>query len=163
VVRAVLLQIALALLASVAGRAAETPDRVLATEDFSLRNYAGKVVLVDFWASWCKPCALSLPWLSKLAATYCDEGLVVVAVNVDKKLAAAESFLAVLDPRVVVVHDSEGKLAAAHELEGMPSSFLYDRTGKLRAQHVGFLPAEAANREQAVTDLLHEEATPDAH
>jgi len=143
--------------------AAETAAPALSPDDFQLQDHAGQVVLLDFWASWCKPCAVSLPWMSKLASTYADRGLVVVAVNLDKQLAAADKLLAQLDPHIVVVHDPEGVLARQHDLAGMPSSFLYDRDGKLHEQHVGFLPANADAREQAIMALLETEATPDAN
>ena len=143
--------------------AAETAPRVISIDEFHLQDYAGQVVLVDFWASWCKPCATSLPWMSRLAATYADSGLVVVAINLDKKLASADDFLKQLDPHIVVVHDPEGELARQYDLAGMPSSFLYDRNGELQTHYVGFLPAEADAHEQAVLALLDPEATVHGH
>jgi len=128
---------------------------VLAASQFQLADYAGRVVLVDFWASWCRPCAKSMPWLSRLAAEHAEAGLVVVAVNLDKKLSAAEAMLAELDPHVIVVHDPGGDLAGRYDLAGMPSAFLYDRRGELAASHVGFLPAEADQRAQEVVAVLN--------
>lgn len=147
----------LLLLAAASARGEAAPRAVLAPEDFVVADHAGKVLVVDFWASWCKPCGKSLPWLSQLAAAHAAEGLVVVAVNLDEDLGKAEKQLAALDPAIVVVHDPEGVLAERYALEGMPSAFVYDRQGKLRATHVGFLPAEAVARAAAILDLLHEE------
>jgi thiol-disulfide isomerase/thioredoxin len=133
---------------------APAADRAtLTVADFDLAAHAGKVVLVDFWASWCKPCQVSLPWLSRLAAEH-SEDLVVLAVNLDRNLAAAERMLADIDPHVVVIHDPKGELAGRYDLAGMPTSFLYDRAGVLRATHVGFLPAEADARKAEIIALL---------
>ena len=141
---------------------APAPRVILAPAEFVPADHAGKVLVVDFWASWCKPCGKSLPWLSRLAAAHGAEGLTVVAVNLDKDLAAAQAMIDALDPAILVVHDPEGALAGRYELEGMPSAFVYDRRGGLRARHVGFLPAEAAAKEQEILTLLHEEARTDA-
>jgi thiol-disulfide isomerase/thioredoxin len=136
---------------------------VLAAESFDLSAHAGKVVVVDFWASWCKPCGKSLPWLSGLAKAHQADGLVVVAVNLDEKLNKAQAMLDGLDPAVIVVHDPKGVLAGKYELEGMPSAFVYDRKGELKHRHTGFLPAEAGAKEAEILDLLKEGGAPDAH
>ena len=141
---------------------APAPRPILAPGDFALADHAGKVLVVDFWASWCKPCGKSLPWLSQLVAAHGAEGLTVVAVNLDQDLAAAQAMVDALDPAIVVVHDPDGTLAGRYELKGMPSAFVYDRQGELRTRHVGFLPAEAAAKEQEILTLLHEEAKNDA-
>lgn len=122
--------------------------------DFDVAEYSGQVVLVDFWASWCKPCKESMPWLSQLQRTHGADGLQVIAVNMDRELDAAAQMLAELDEGIVVVHDPEGKLAQAYELEGMPSSFVYDRSGELVATHVGFLAADRAAKEAELEKLL---------
>lgn len=152
--------LALLLAATALPAAAAEP---LAPADFHLDDYADTVVLVDFWASWCKPCSVSLPWLSQLAETYADQGLVIVAVNLDKKLASAEGMLTELDPHIVVVHDPAGELAEQYDLAGMPSAYLYDRAGELHAQHVGFQLADAPTREHEIAALLKQEAPTDAH
>jgi thiol-disulfide isomerase/thioredoxin len=153
---AVLAAASVVVIAAAVAPAADLPEP-LAPSDLDLAGHAGKVVLVDFWASWCKPCQVSLPWLSRLAAEHADDGLVVIAVNLDRDPADAQRMRGQLDPQVIQIHDPEGELAAAYELGGMPSSYLYDRTGTLREQHVGFLPAEADEREDQVLALLAEE------
>jgi cytochrome c biogenesis protein CcmG/thiol:disulfide interchange protein DsbE len=137
--------------------------KILAAADFKVSDYAGKVLIVDFWASWCKPCGESLPWLSNLAATHGKDGLAVVAVNVEEDLAKGKKMLNALDPHIVVVHDPEGKLAKEYDLQGMPSAFVYDRAGKLHACHVGFLAAEADAKRQEILDLLKDKGDGDAH
>lgn len=135
---------------------AETPARpaALAADAFHLADHQGKVVVIDFWASWCKPCRQALPWLADLQRKYGDQGLQVVAVNLDQDLKACADMLACLPPEVILVHDPEGKLAEQHKLEGMPSAYLFDRTGKPAGSHVGFRSGEAENREKELQNLL---------
>lgn len=127
---------------------------VLAAAGFDLADYAGQVVLVDFWASWCKPCKESMPWLGEMQRKYGPEGLQVVAVNLDRKLDTAGAMLAAMEPGIIVVSDPEGELADRYELQGMPSSFVYDRGGDLAASHVGFLASECGKKEAELAELL---------
>jgi len=143
--------------------AAAAPRTILGADQFDLAAYKGKVLVVDFWASWCKPCKESLPWLSGLAAAHGEQGLAIVAVNVEEDLDKGRKLLDALDPAIVVVHDPEGKLAARYELQGMPSAFVYDRSGELKAKHVGFLPAAADAKAQEILQLLQEKGDGDAH
>ncbi len=97
----------------------------------------GKIVLVDFWASWCTPCAKSFPALDELQKKYGDK-LVVIAVNVDDKKSKMDAFLAKHPVSFTVVRDAEQKLVAAVEPKSMPTSFILDATGKVRFLHNGF-------------------------
>ncbi|HEY1765657.1 MAG TPA: TlpA disulfide reductase family protein [Opitutaceae bacterium] len=99
---------------------------------------AGKVVLVDFWASWCAPCKASFPFYSQLNTTYGSRGLVVLAVSVDKDPSAYASFVKQLKPSFVTVQDARQKLVADVQVPTMPTSYLVDRTGKVRFLHAGF-------------------------
>jgi thiol-disulfide isomerase/thioredoxin len=127
---------------------------VVAAADFKLTEYAGRVVLLDFWASWCKPCKQSMPWLSMLQRKHAGEGLQIVAVSVDTEERAMLARLGEIDPGIVVVFDPQGVLVAQYDPEGMPTSFLIDRTGKVQASHLGFFAAETAAREAEVVALL---------
>ena len=104
----------------------------------SLASLRGKVVLVDFWASWCGPCRQSFPWLSAISTRYVDRGLVVVGVNLDKDRAKADEFLRLFTPPFPVAFDSAGKSAEAFNVTVMPSSFLVDRDGHVAYVHPGF-------------------------
>ncbi len=97
----------------------------------------GKVVIVDFWASWCLPCAKSFPVLDELQKKYGDK-LVVLAVNVDEKAANMEKFLAKHAVSFTVVRDAQQKLVAVAEPATMPTSFILDGEGKVRFLHSGF-------------------------
>jgi hypothetical protein len=85
---------------------------------------------------------------------YGAQGLRIVAVNIDKKLDSALAMGDLLHEDLVLVHDPKGKLAGEYELQGMPSSYLYDRRGELAASHVGFLAAECDNREAELAKLI---------
>ena len=153
----ILIFLAVAVMPVHCGAQKEGPRSILEASDFSLEQWEGQVVFLDFWASWCGPCKKSMPWLSKMQEEYGSLGLQIVAVNLDKNLEAASGMLGSLHSGIQVVHDAEGELAGKYELEGMPSAFLYDRGGRLIASHVGFLPAESENKEQQIRRLLAKE------
>lgn len=98
----------------------------------------GKVVIVDFWASWCGPCAASFPAMEELHQRYKDEGLVIVAVSVDDKAEKMNDFLKKHTASFAVVRDAEKKLVTTADVSTMPTSFLIDRNGKVRFTHSGF-------------------------
>ena len=97
----------------------------------------GKIVVVDFWASWCSPCAKSFPVLDELQKKYADR-VVVLAVNVDEKKSKMDAFLAKHPVTFTVVRDAEQKLVAVVEPAAMPTSFILDVSGKVRFLHNGF-------------------------
>ncbi len=141
--RASRLLLALLLLAAGAAVAA----RAGADPALDLARYRGRVVLVDFWASWCSPCRSSIPWLNAMQAKYAGQGLVVIGVNVDKERAEAERFLAETPIHFEVVYDPDGRLPAQYQVPVMPSSFVFDRSGTLVVRHAGFLSAKRAEYE----------------
>jgi thiol-disulfide isomerase/thioredoxin len=146
--RAALLMLALCFYAALA-RAAEPRT----AEPLELAQYRGKVVLVDFWASWCEPCRHSFPWLNEMQAKYGDR-LVVIGVNVDRERADAERFLAQVPAHFNVIYDPAGKLASSYEVMGMPSSFVFDTSGTLVDQHIGFRKSLRGEREEQLRKLL---------
>lgn len=98
----------------------------------------GKVVLVDFWASWCAPCKASFPMLAKLDRELGARGFQVVAIGIDEKPTAAEAFVKKLNPGFPTLHDHGQKLVRRVEVPTMPTSFLLGRDGKVRFIHRGF-------------------------
>ena len=137
----------------------EPPDAPgpLPIAEFQLADFQGRVVLVDFWASWCEPCRQALPWLNAMQKKYGDQGLQVVMVNLDRDPAAAAKMAADIDAGIRQFLDPAGELATRYELEGMPSSFLYDRSGELISNHVGFLKADGPKREKSIGAALERE------
>lgn len=98
----------------------------------------GKVVLLDFWASWCGPCAESFPVMDELQKKYKNQGLVILAVSVDEKAGKMDTFLKKNPVSFTVVRDAEHKLVATAEPQTMPTSFVIGRDGKVRFLHNGF-------------------------
>ena len=119
-----------------------------------LSQYHGKVVYLDFWASWCKPCRQSFPWMNRMQDKYGDQGLVIIAVNLDEDRADADRFLKELPAKFQVVYDPEGQLAAEYKLIGMPSSFIIDRDGGVHSRHMGFHDSSPAEYEAEIQSLL---------
>lgn len=99
---------------------------------------AGQVVLVDFWASWCAPCKASFPAMGRLHQEFGGKGLVVTAISVDEKPAAATAFWKRLAPPFATLHDRELKLVKAVVVPAMPTSYLLARDGRVRYIHRGF-------------------------
>jgi cytochrome c biogenesis protein CcmG/thiol:disulfide interchange protein DsbE len=103
-----------------------------------LDAHRGKVVVVDFWASWCVPCRRSFPWMNEMQAKYGDDGLIIIGVNMDAEDGAARQFLADYPADFKIVYDREGDLARDFDVVAMPSSYVFDRDGSQVARHLGF-------------------------
>jgi thiol-disulfide isomerase/thioredoxin len=120
----------------------------------NLADYRGKVVYLDFWASWCAPCRESFPFMNELQGDLADKGLQIVAVSVDKTADEAQRFLARYPAKFTIVLDTKGACPAAFRLEGMPSSYIIDRTGAVRAIRVGFRDSDRAEIRRQLTEIL---------
>jgi len=125
-----------------------------ADSGFSLENYTGKVVYVDFWASWCTPCRASFPFMQEMAEQYGDS-LVIAAINVDKSRDDADQFLEQFDVNFDIFFDPEGALAEFFEVKGMPTSYLYDREGQLIGSHIGFKKKDIGSLETAIANAVN--------
>ena len=124
-----------------------------------LDKYAGKVVLVDFWASWCAPCLRSFPWMNELQRRHGEAGLVIVAVNLDQERALADAFLKTTPANFRLEFDAGGDIARQFGVQAMPTSFLIDRSGTVRVRHAGFRDKQRAERERQIENLLKESPT----
>ena len=123
-------------------------------DSVSLDKLRGKVVYVDFWASWCGPCRRSFPWLNEMQQKYGGRGFVAVGVNVDKKRADADRFLALIPASFTIVYDEAGTAPNAYDVKGMPSSYLIDARGKVAFVERGFLDEHKADLEQRIAALV---------
>jgi thiol-disulfide isomerase/thioredoxin len=121
-----------------------------------LADYRGKVVLVDFWASWCVPCKTSFPALDSLYREYQPRGLEVLAVNLDERRHDADAFLGDHPHRLTVVFDPKGASPVAFGVKGMPSSFLIDRAGNIRFTHMGYSGDVDRSYRHEIAQLLAE-------
>lgn len=119
----------------------------------ALSAYAGRVVYLDFWASWCGPCAESFPWLNAMRAKY-GERLAIVGVDVDTDAKAADAFLAKHPAQFDILRDPKGALPEHYRIEGMPSAVILDAGGHVLHQHSGFHPQKTAEYEAAIDAAL---------
>ncbi len=142
---------------AVLGRApaqAETTPQPSAT--FDPAAFKGKVVYVDFWASWCGPCRQSFPYMEQLRETYGPKGFVVVAINLDHDRRKADAFLQVMHSAIPIVFDPAGKLATKYRVDVMPTSVLIGRDGRVRYTHKGFFQAKIPEYNTHIQELMHE-------
>lgn len=119
-----------------------------------LDEHRGKVVLVDFWASWCVPCRRSFPWLNDMQRKYAADGLVIIGINEDDDQNEATGFLAQYPAEFQILPDPGGRIASQFELLAMPSSFLIGRDGELITNHLGFKVAKIAEYEATLRQAL---------
>jgi peroxiredoxin len=103
-----------------------------------LASAKGKVVYLDFWATWCGPCLVSLPALEGLRQEFPADQFQILAVNLDREPQKAQAFLAKHGIGYPSAHDPAGKLPEQYGVETMPTSFLIDRDGVVRVVHRGF-------------------------
>jgi thiol-disulfide isomerase/thioredoxin len=121
----------------------------------------GRVVVVDFFASWCEPCREQLPRLDRLAQELHDRGLDVYGVSFDEEREAARGFVAEVAPGFPVLWDRGGdRLAPALGIQRLPTTVVADRRGVVRLVHVGFTSGDQARLEAQIRALLEEPAPP---
>ncbi len=128
----------------------------LSGHDVKLADLKGKVVPVDFWASWCGPCREELPVLDGLYKKYKDKGLVIIGVGLDHDSDRLAKFLRALPVSFPVVHDPQGAVANKYEPPKMPSSYLIDKRGLIRHVHAGFKASDKAQFDKELSALLSE-------
>lgn len=120
-------------------------------------DMSGKVVVVDFWASWCAPCRASFPALSELQKEF-DGKVVVLGISVDEKKSAYDQFLGRYKPAFSTVRDGEHRLTSDVRVPTMPTSYVIDRNGKVRFLHAGFHRETPAALRVQIKQLLEEKS-----
>ncbi|MEY4768043.1 MAG: hypothetical protein RL637_682 [Pseudomonadota bacterium] len=139
------------------------PDCQLKTTDhtvtYQLHKARGQVLYVDFWASWCTSCLLSFPFMNKLHQDLREQGLEVIAINMDEVSANADEFLQQHPAHFRILSDTNEQCAKAFAVKVMPSSYLIDRNGIIRYEHIGFKAGETENLRMMVKQLLAEPLT----
>ncbi len=119
-----------------------------------LAKLRGKVVYLDFWASWCIPCRKSFPWMNMLQARYKEKGFEVIAISLDEAPGDATAFLRKYPAAFTVAFDRRGKVAEAYGLKVMPTSYLLDRNGLIVETFQGFNTRHKAKAEAAIERLV---------
>ncbi len=133
------------------------PDFTLAgmeQSEVQLARLQGKVVVIEFWASWCPACQQSMPWLERLQARYGVRGLQVVAINVDQKREDADAWLVAHPLKLLLAFDPANRTPRSYDLSAMPATLVIGADGKVRAAHEGFEPADIPALEMAVKAAL---------
>jgi thiol-disulfide isomerase/thioredoxin len=121
-----------------------------------LTQYRGKVVMIDFWASWCAPCKQAFPYMAALTRRFGPRDLVVITVNAERQRTPGEAFLRQVDSHLPVVWDSDGAVVKAWQVNELPATIVLDRKGKTRFRHTGFL-ADKTGEYTAQIDALVKE------
>ncbi len=124
-------------------------------QPIALSGLRGSVVWLDFWASWCGPCARSFPWMQSVQARWKPQGLRVVAVNLDRRTEDALAFMRRFGADgLTVVFDPKAQSAQNYQVKAMPTSFLVDRQGVVRLAHTGFKESDALPLESQLREVL---------
>ena len=122
----------------------------------SSETHLGKVTYLDFWASWCGPCRLSLPALNQLSKDFSAVDFQVIAVSVDYVDEDALDFLERYPVEYPIAIDKTGDLGRTFAVAGMPSGYLIDRSGLIREVHVGFRRGDEALLKESIAALIAE-------
>jgi cytochrome c biogenesis protein CcmG/thiol:disulfide interchange protein DsbE len=119
-----------------------------------LSRLQGRVIYLDFWASWCKPCRKSFPFMNELHARYGNQGLVVIAINLDEEKKNAETFLQTYPADFVIAYDMNGETPKEYGLTVMPSSWIIDKQGNIIRHDTGFKEADRDAIETTIRQTL---------
>lgn len=139
--------------------AAKAPDFTLPAiggTNLRLQEQRGRVVMVNFWATWCGPCRVEMPHLNRLYDKYRGSGFVLLGVNIDEEPRKAADLAAKLGLRFPVLFDSEKKVSRLYDLSAMPSTVLIDRDGRVRYIHRGYRDGYEDTYEKQIRELLKE-------
>lgn len=123
-------------------------------EILSKADLQGKVVYLDFWASWCKPCKKSFPFMNELNAKYSNQEFKIVAVNLDEFAEDAQQFLSQIPAEFKIYSDPNKQLAEALQLPGLPVAFVIDKQGNIRGRHIGFNERKKNKKIQQIEHLI---------
>jgi peroxiredoxin len=133
------------------------PDFTLHTlggPNLRLQEQRGRVVMVNFWATWCAPCRQEMPQLNKLYEKYRASGFVLLGVNVDDDTRRAADVASKLGLKFPVLLDTDKTVSRIYDLSTMPSTVLIDRDGRVRYVHRGYLVGDEAMYDKQIRDLL---------
>ncbi len=118
-----------------------------------LKNFRGKVVVLDFWATWCKPCVAEMAELKKLYEKYHDK-IVIISVNIGEPEAIVKAFVTINDINWIVVIDKTREVSAKYGIRFIPTLFIIDKKGRIRYKHVGYVRFDRL--EAVIKELLKE-------
>jgi len=132
-----------------AGVGRQAPELKLESLDgrqVSLADYAGQVVLINFWATWCPPCKEEIPVIEKAYQAHRDEGFMVLGINDGEALEVVQAFAGELGITYPLLIDRRGDVAAQYRRRGLPLTVIVDRDGVVQVRHEGYLTAGQLDR-----------------
>lgn len=127
----------------------------LSGESVKLSNFKGKVVMLDFWATWCGPCVSAIPYIEALHKKYKDQGLVVIGINSEEDHNAVKNFARDRISYTVLLDAREE--SRKYAVRAIPTVFYIDKMGKIRYRELGYGPGKEKDMEQKIKELLEEE------
>jgi peroxiredoxin len=136
---------------------ATAPDftlHAMTGQNLRLKEQRGRVVMVNFWATWCAPCRQEMPQLNRLYEKYKSSGFVLLGVNVDDDTSKAAEVATKLGVTFPVLLDTDKSVSKLYDLSTMPSTVIIDRDGKVRYVHRGYLSGYEDNYEKQIRELL---------
>ena len=120
-----------------------------------LESLRGKVIYLDFWASWCDPCRKSFPWMNDMHSRYDSKDFTIIAVNLDSSKKEAANFLNKVPANFQIAYDPEGTVATKYDLKAMPTSYLINKKGQLVMTHKGYRESDTASIETKIKKLIN--------
>jgi len=124
-------------------------------KEINLESLKGKVVYLDFWASWCDPCRKSFPWMNEIHSRYDSKKFTIIAVNLDSSKSDAQKFLKIVPADFDIAYDPNGTVASKYKLKTMPSSYLIDKKGNLIYVHQGYREGETKEIETKIHEAIN--------
>jgi len=137
----------------------KAPDftiKSLTGKNIKLSELRGRVVLINFWATWCAPCKEELPFFNRLYTKYKGVGLEILGVNIDKVTSQASQMSGALDLTFPILLDPAGRVSELYRIRSMPTTFVVAKDGTVRHIHWGFGPTEPTRYETEIRNLLKE-------
>ena len=125
----------------------------------SLKQFRGKIVVLNFWATWCGPCKKELPEFVRMRRKYKDRQVEILTINVDSNIENARRFLRKNKLKLKTLWDGHKKVAQKYDVQAMPSTYVIDQNGVIRSVHKGFTPNEFRKIQMTTAKLLRQGKT----
>src|SRR5690625_1073684 len=149
----------LALFLATGAQAEPAPDFTLKSntgENLRLAEQRGKVVMINFWASWCAPCRQEMPFLDELYQRYERAGFTLFGVNVEQDNSAAQRFLEEIEVSFPILFDPTSDVSRAYQVSAMPTTVMVDRDGQVRYVNRGYRPGDEEKYQEQIQELIRE-------
>lgn len=158
VLTSIFLSISILIAKNVGETAPEFTGKSFSGNEIKLADFQNKVIILDFWASWCGPCRKEMPFLIELHKKYKDKDFEILAINIDEKESKAQKFLKKLEtqPNFPIIWDKNSKISPMYDLETMPTTYLIDKKGNIIFIHKGFKDSYKEDFYKEIEILLNE-------